>query len=95
MDRSWQGLDELYDNYLSSRLPALEDLAEIVQRFFQEYSHNYAKIKVLLATIDTNRQRPEYQRIQQLIELYKVPLLYQKSPQTLFRELSKEKPKGR
>ncbi len=84
-------LHELYHNYLNSKMPALEDLTAIAQTFFQEYSDNYAKIKVLMSTLKTNQNRPEYSELKELMELYKVPLLYQKSPQMLFKELSKSK----
>lgn len=96
LDRSQMSILELYENYkVSNKLPSLADLKEITERFFSEYCENYTKIKALFECLNTNKKSAEYQKLSELIELYRVPLLYQKSPQTLFRELSKSKEKGK
>lgn len=45
--------------------------------------------------LQSSQTDPEYKRLNELIDLYKVPLLYQRSPQMLFRELNKDKSSGK
>lgn len=85
-------ISDYYDHYrLSQRVPALTDLQDIADRFFKDYCDNYAKLKCLFELLECSKQQLGYKKLFDLIDLYKVPLLYQKSPQSLFRELSKSK----
>lgn len=88
LEHSRDTLQDLYLHAQRSRPPALEQLAAVAERFFADYCDAYAKLKVLLSCLEADRNRPEYHRLTELLQLYRLPLLYQKSPQTLFRELS-------
>lgn len=72
-------------------MPALTDLQDIADRFFKDYCESYAKLKCLFDCLQCSKQQEGYKRLFDLIDLYKVPLLYQKSPQSLLREISKSK----
>ena len=89
-------ISDWYDQYnLAKKLPTLYDLRDVADRFFKDYCTNYAKLRSLFECLQSSKQHEEYKKLSDLIELYKVPLLYQKSPQTLLRELSKSKDKTR
>ena len=86
-----------YDHYsLARKLPALPDLQQLAQSFFDSYCANYTKLRSLFECLQCpQQQQQQYTRLRDLIDLYKVPLLYQKSPQSLLREISRSKEKGR
>lgn len=89
-------ISDWYENYkLNSRLPSLQSLTAVADNFFAQYCENYSRLKTLFQCLPAEGSEPAYCRLSELLDLYRLPLLYQKSPQTLFRELSRERPGSR
>ncbi len=76
-------------------MPNLKDLEEISEKFFKDYCENYSKIRCLFDCYQAKIKDERYKKLSDLLEIYKVPLVYQKSPNTLIRELSKDKSKSK
>lgn len=96
MERSSLTISDYYDQYrLSQKVPLLTDLQDIAERFFKDYCDHYAKLKTLFDCLQELPTHAPYKRLQDLLNLYKLPLLYQKSPQSLLREVSKSKERGK
>lgn len=84
---------------ISQKVPILSDLKEVADKFFKEYCDSYTKLKTLFECLQCSKNIDNYKKLESLIELYKVPILYQKTPQTLLKDLNKSrerlKTKGR
>lgn len=92
MDANELTIADWYDNFkMENKLPSLGDLKQLADTFFNKYCQNYSKIRAMFECLQSSKLDAEYKRLNELIDLYKVPLLYQKSPQMLFRELNKDK----
>jgi|JI9StandDraft_2_1071091.scaffolds.fasta_scaffold639972_2 hypothetical protein len=86
MEPSTLTISDYYDQYrLSQKAPFLTDLQDIAERFFKDYCDHYAKLKTLFDCLQESQTNQSYRQLNDLLQLYKLPLLYQKSPQTLLR----------
>ena len=86
MEPSTLTISDYYDQYrLSQKVPLLTDLQDIAERFFKDYCDHYAKLKTLFDCLQESQTNQSYRQLNDLLQLYKLPLLYQKSPQTLLR----------
>ena len=79
-------ISDYYDQYrMSQKAPVLTDLIEIADKFFKNYCDGYAKLKCLFDCLQGSKNSESYKKLENQIELYRVPLLYQKTPQILLR----------
>lgn len=86
MEGSSLTISDYYDQYrLSQKVPLLTDLQDIAERFFKDYCDHYAKLKTLFDCLQESPSHAPYLQLQDQLNLYKLPLLYQRSPQTLLR----------
>ena len=79
-------ISDYYEQFnLTHKVPSLSDLQDIAARFFKNYCDSYAKLVTLFKYLQYPESNQPYRQLKDLIELYKMPLLYQQSPQTLLR----------
>ena len=86
-------ITEWYSTFkISKNLPSLRDLQEVADSFFANYCDSYTKLNTMFEYLEqTHSDHPTHSKLGELLKLYKLPLQYQKSPKTLFRELSRDK----
>ena len=86
-----QDIPELYEQYTSNRLiPSLHHIYEVAKEYFSEFKENFIKLKIMLDNAEGEEPKLK-KKIEDLLYLFKVPILFKENPTLLAKSLSKAK----
>ena len=84
-------ISDLYEKYSTKSIkPAIESLYEVGKAYFGEFKENYLKLKTMFNTIKSDNELILNKKIEELLKLFEVPIIFKEKPDLLARSLSKE-----
>ena len=86
-----QNIGEIYDSYQKGLKIQKKKLLGVAKTYFDQFQDSYIKLKVMAENLSYSARDDDQTQLNDILCLFKVPILFKSNPDLLIKTLSKEK----